>query len=113
MASPCTTATTGSGQSSIARSMTSMPLALPSPTLLRALGHVEAGAEHVALAADHQNAILGRDRRLQGLDHVAQQLAVERVLFSGRFIQTVLTGPFFSMMTLLMALLTPVRCRRP
>ncbi len=36
MASPCTTATTGSGQSSMARSMISMPLASPAPAdLLR------------------------------------------------------------------------------
>ena len=32
--------------------------------------------------------------------------------FSGRFIQTVLTGPSFSMMTLFMPF-TPVRCLRP
>jgi hypothetical protein len=46
---------------------------------LATLRHVESGTEHVALAADHHDTILCRDRRLQRVDHLAHQLAVERV----------------------------------
>src|SRR5262249_60739282 len=44
-----------------------------------ALGHVEAGAEDVALAANDNDAVVVRDGRLQRFDHLVQQLAVERI----------------------------------
>ena len=43
------------------------------------LGHVEAGAEHVALATDHHDTIVGRDGRPQRVDHLVDQFAVECV----------------------------------
>jgi len=59
--------------------MISIPLASPAAGRFAALGHVEAGAEHRALAADHHHPIIGRDRCAQRVDHLAQKLAIERV----------------------------------
>jgi hypothetical protein len=59
------------------------PAGLAVADRLAALRHVEAGAEDMALAADDHDAIVRRDRRLQRLDHLAHEFAVERVALFG------------------------------
>src|SRR5262245_30344034 len=103
MASPCTTATTGNGQSSIARSMTSMPLALPAPAdLLRSA--MSSPAQKTLplprMTTTRSSAATGAC----SASIMSCKSSLSRALrFSGRFIQMVLTGPSLSMMTLLMS----------
>ena len=80
---------------------------------LAALGHVEAGAEDVALAADHDDAVLGRDRGLQRGDHLVQQLAVERVALLGTVHPDRLDGAVLLDDDFAHRDLTPARCLQP
>src|SRR5215470_12224524 len=102
MASPCTTATTGSGQSSMARSMTSMPLALPAPAdLLRSA--MSSPAQNTSpLPRITSTRSSGATGACSTSIMLPKSSLSSAFLFSGRFIQTVFTGPLFSTMTLLM-----------
>ena len=116
MASPCTTGTTGSGQSSMARSMTSMPLALPAPAVLlrSAMSRPAQNTSPLPrITSTRSSAATGACSASIMLPSSSLSSALR---FSGRFIHTVLTGPFFSMMTLLMCVTPPLilaRCLQP
>ena len=87
----------------MARSITSMPLALPAPAVLlrSAMSRPAQNTSPLPrITITRSSAATGACSASIMLPSSSLSSALR---FSGRFIQTVLTGPFFSMMTLLMA----------